>query len=147
MPNIDSQLNKDSWGWELRLKFKKLCTSWPSKQPSDIKLNFEPCRTPQAKVLCMWWVNHCAQVRWWTTTSSPPPSSWRWAKEKHHKNCESCPTQMSCKLKQVGGCRISYILQLACLSKLEVRKQMRALLRRSPWMDQTVSYSVSHLCR
>ena len=37
-------------------------------------------------------VKHCGQVRWWTTTSSPPPSLWRWAKEKHRKNCESCPS-------------------------------------------------------
>ena len=116
MPNLDSQLNKDSWGWVLRLKFKKLCTSWPSKQPSDIKLNFEPCKTPQAKVLCMCcereltrWVKHCAQVRWWTTTSSPPPSSSRWGKEKHSKNCESCPTQVSWKVKFKS---INYVLPL-----------------------------------
>ena len=102
MPNIDSQLNKDSWGWELRLKFKKLCTFWTLKTTFRHKIKCWDMKTPQAKVLCMCcerWVKHCAQVRWWTTTSSPPPSSWRWEKEKHRKNCESCPTQLSCKVK------------------------------------------------
>ena len=124
MPNIDSQLNKDSWGWELRLKFKKLCISWTLKTTFRLKIKCWAMKTPQAKVLCICcerWVNHCAQVRWWTTTSSPPPSSLRWAKEKHRKDCESCPLQVSWKVKfkcQSCSSRVSCLFRLSCLSFL-----------------------------
>ena len=69
MPNIDSQLNKDSWGWELRLKFKKLCISWTLKTTFRLKIKCWAMKTPQAKVLCMCcereltsWVKHTSYL-------------------------------------------------------------------------------------
>ena len=46
--------------------------------------------------------------------------------------------------KEVGGCLISYNLQLACLTKLEVIwPDARPLLRRSFWIDNGESVSQS----